>query len=333
MQRTVLVTGAAGFIGSHLCEALISRGHRVVGVDAFSDYYPRAYKELNLSGLLACGDFRLHEVDLLALGDPTSDDAGLLRRLVREADTVFHLAAQAGVRGSWGQDFHIYTDNNVLVTQMLLELVKQEGVERFVYASTSSVYGDTNTLPMREDAICHPFSPYGVSKLAGEHLCYLYGRNFGVPTVAVRFFTVFGERQRPDMAFHRFIRLMRENKPIPIYGDGSQTRDFTYVSDIADGLVAAASAPSGELLNLGGGSRVSLLGAIAVLGEVLGFAPELDIREKQAGDVRDTWASLEHSNELIGYRPRVSLSEGLAAEAEWLRLLSREPGFPWGVEL
>jgi UDP-glucose 4-epimerase len=333
MQPTALVTGAAGFIGSHLSETLVADGYRVVGIDAFRDYYPRVYKERNVEGLLATGEFLLHDVDLLALREPESSDASLLRNSVRDADVVFHLAAQAGVRGSWGDDFHIYTDNNVLATQMLLEVAKDEGVHRFVYASTSSVYGDTDVLPMREDAVCHPFSPYGVSKLAGEHLCYLYGRNFGVPTVAVRFFTVYGERQRPDMAFHRFIRMMRSNMAIPIYGDGGQTRDFTYVSDIAAGLVAACGAPAGELLNLGGGSRVSLLDAIEVLGEVLGCAPRLDVREKQAGDVRDTWASLEHSKELIGYKPQVSLAEGLAAEVEWLSALSAEPGFPWGTEL
>lgn len=333
MQRTALVTGAAGFIGSHLSETLVADGYRVVGIDAFRDYYPRAYKERNVAGLLATGEFLLYDVDLLALREPASSDANLLRNCVRDADVVFHLAAQAGVRGSWGEDFHIYTDNNVLATQMLLEVAKDEGLDRFVYASTSSVYGDTDVLPMREDAVCHPFSPYGVSKLAGEHLCYLYGRNFGVPTVAVRFFTVYGERQRPDMAFHRFIRMMGENRPIPVYGNGAQTRDFTYVSDIAAGLVAAAGAPAGELLNLGGGSRVSLLRALEILGKVVGCAPQLDIREKQAGDVRDTWASLEHSQELIGYNPRVPLAEGLAAEVEWLSALSAEPGFPWEVEL
>jgi UDP-glucose 4-epimerase len=332
-QRTALVTGAAGFIGSHLAEHLMADGWRVVGVDSFEDYYPRCYKERNVAGLLTSGAFALHETNLLALGEPESSDAKVLRALVRDADVVFHLAAQAGVRSSWGSDFHIYTDNNVLGTQLLLEAARAEDIDRFVYASTSSVYGDTDVLPMREDAVCRPFSPYGVSKLAGEHLCRLYWRNFGVPAVAVRFFTVYGPRQRPDMGFHRFIRMVLEERPIPVYGDGSQTRDFTYFSDIVAGLAAAADAPSGEVFNLGGGSRVSLLQTLDALGEVMGRAPVLDFREKQAGDVPDTWASLDHAREVLAYQPRVSLADGLAAEVEWLGALSAEPGFPWGVDL
>jgi nucleoside-diphosphate-sugar epimerase len=330
--QNALVTGAAGFIGSHLSERLVADGWHVVGVDSFEDYYPRSYKERNLAGLMADERFSLQEANLLALRELESDGAQTLRSLVRDAD-VFHMAAQAGVRASWGSDFHVYTDNNVLATQLLLELAKSEGVNRFVYASTSSVYGDTDVLPMREDAVCRPFSPYGVSKLAGEHLCRLYWRNFGVPTVAVRFFTVYGPRQRPDMGFHRFIRMMLEGRPIPVFGDGSQTRDFTYFGDIVAGLIAAAGSPAGEVFNLGGGSRVSLLQALDVLGGVLGCTPSLDVREKQAGDVRDTWASLDHAREVLDYRPCVALPEGMAAEVEWMRALSAEPGFPWGVAL
>jgi UDP-glucose 4-epimerase len=311
----------------------VSDGWEVLGVDSFEDYYPRPYKERNVAGLLGGDGFTLHEVNLLELGAPGSRAGDIVRECVEQADVVFHIAAQAGVRSSWGSDFHIYTDNNILGTQLLLEAAKSQGVERFVYASTSSVYGDTDVLPMQEDARCRPFSPYGVSKLAGEHLCHLYWRNFGVPTVAVRFFTVYGPRQRPDMGFHRFIRLMMEGQSIPVFGDGSQTRDFTYVSDIVAGLAAAADAPVGELFNLGGGSRVSLLEALDALGEVMGVEPILDVREKQAGDVRDTWASLEHAGEVLGYVPQVGLAEGLAAEVAWLRELSVAPGFPWGFEL
>lgn len=308
-------------------------GWRVTGVDSFEDYYPRPYKDRNVAVLLPQGPFELHETNLLELADPGSEGARILRAAVRDADVIFHAAAQAGVRASWGADFRIYTDNNVLGTQLLLEAAKAEGIERFVYASTSSVYGDTDVLPMREDALPRPFSPYGVSKLAGEHLCGLYWRNFGVPTVAVRFFTVYGPRQRPDMGFHRFIRLMLEGRPIPVYGDGAQTRDLTYASDIVGGLVAAAGAPPGEICNLGGGSRVSLVQALEVLGDVTGTPPVLDVRGKQAGDVRDTWASLEHSRDVLGYEPRVGLAEGLAAEVGWLRTLSAEAGYPWGVAI
>jgi nucleoside-diphosphate-sugar epimerase len=208
-RRTALVTGAAGFIGSHLSCRLIAEGWTVVGVDSFEDYYPRAYKDRNVSALMESDAFTMHEMNLLSLREPGSTGAALLRKCVGDADAVFHMAAQAGVRNSWGTAFDIYTDNNVLVTQLLLEVAKSEGIGRFIYASTSSVYGDTDVLPMREDAVCRPYSPYGVSKLAGEHLSRLYWRNFGVPVVAVRFFTVYGPRQRPDMAFHRFIRVRR----------------------------------------------------------------------------------------------------------------------------
>jgi nucleoside-diphosphate-sugar epimerase len=331
--RRALVTGVAGFIGSHLAERLVSDGWQVTGIDSFESYYPRPYKERNIAALSVLPGFALHELNLLSLRNPGSVDAAVLRQCVNDADVVFHLAAQAGVRASWGDDFCIYSDNNILGTQLLLETAKAVGVDRFVYASTSSVYGDTDVLPMREDALCRPFSPYGVSKLAGEHLCHLYWRNFGVPSVAVRFFTVYGPRQRPDMGFHRFVRLMLEGRAIPVYGDGGQTRDFTYVSDIVRGLVAAADAPAGELFNLGGGSRVSLLEALHCIGDAVGIAPVLDVRERQAGDVRDTWASLEHAREVLGYEPRIGLSEGLAAEVEWLRALVQESGYPWGVEL
>jgi UDP-glucose 4-epimerase len=333
IQRTALITGVAGFIGSNLAEQLLAEGWQVVGVDSFEDYYPRGYKERNIAGLSASTAFALHEVNLLALREANSDGAELLRSCVRDADVVFHLAAQAGVRSSWGADFSIYTDNNILGTQLLLEAAKSERVDRFVYASSSSVYGDTDVLPMREDAACRPFSPYGVSKLAAEQLCSLYWRNFGVPTVSARFFTVYGPRQRPDMGFHRFIRMALEGRPIPVYGDGAQTRDFTYVSDIVAGLIAAVGAPAGSLFNLGGGSRVSLMQALETLGDVMGSAPRIDMREKQAGDVRDTWASLDAAREAIGYAPRVSLAEGLSSEVAWLRTLSSEPGFPWGFEL
>jgi len=334
-QRTAVVTGACGFLGSHLSDRLLADGWRVIGVDSLEDYYPREYKLRAIDSARALGAdrFTLLETNLLELGQSGSVGFEALTQAVAQAHVVFHLAAQAGVRASWGRDFRIYTDNNVLGTQLLLEAAKAQGIERFVYASTSSVYGDTDVLPMIETAVCRPFSPYGVSKLAGEHLCGLYWRNFGVPTVALRFFTVYGPRQRPDMGFHRFIRMMMEGRSIPVYGDGSQTRDFTYVSDIVNGLVAAADASPGELCNLGGGSRVSLLEALEVLGDIIGSAPTLDMREKQAGDVRDTFASLEHSHSVLGYRPEVGLREGLTAEVAWLAGISAEPGFPWGVGL
>jgi nucleoside-diphosphate-sugar epimerase len=328
-DRVALVTGAAGFIGSHLCDRLLADGWTVHGLDSFEDYYPREYKERNIAAALSNNRFSLLEANLLDLDNPESE----VRQLVRKSDTVFHLAAQAGVRASWGSSFSIYTNNNILGTQLLLEACKGEGTSKVIYASTSSVYGDTDVLPMLETARCQPYSPYGVSKLAGENLCYLYWRNFGLPTVALRFFTVYGPRQRPDMGFHRFIRCLLENRPIPVYGDGSQTRDFTYVSDIVEGFVSAVDAAGGEVFNLGGGSRAVLGDVLRLLGDIMDV-PALTKREAvQAGDVKDTWASLEHAHALLGYEPRVSLEDGLRQEAAWLRSLSREPGYPWGAEL
>jgi nucleoside-diphosphate-sugar epimerase len=315
-----LVTGCAGFVGSQLCERLLADGHEVVGIDSFEDYYPRAAKERNLAEARRSPRFRLVEANLLdlALPDARARLGAALPDLVSDASHVFHLAAQPGVRASWGATFETYSNNNVLATQLMLEAAKQAGVGAFVYASSSSVYGDTDEFPMREDARCRPYSPYGVTKLAAENLCQLYWRNFGVPTVSLRFFTVYGPRQRPDMAFHRFLAAMVDERPIEVYGDGAQTRDFTFVGDILDGITAAPSAPPGSILNLGGGSRVSLLHTLDVLGDVVGRKPVVVRGPEQAGDVRDTSASIDRARELIGYEPKVSLADGLRAEYEWL---------------
>ena len=311
----VLVTGAAGFIGSSLVDRLLGAGHEVVGIDSFEDYYHRRFKEAAVALAVGSASYRLIEANILGLAAAESSEN--LSDLVRWADVVYHLAAQAGVRASWGTSFSTYTDNNILATQLMLETAKKEGVDAFVYASSSSVYGDTDEFPMREDAKCRPFSPYGVTKLAAEHLCQLYWRNFSLPTVSLRFFTVYGPRQRPDMAFHKFIRAMAKGSPIEVYGDGHQTRDFTFIDDIVSGLVAAPSAAAGSVLNLGGGSRVSLAEALDVLGEVAGRAPKVRLASRQAGDVRDTWASIDRAREAIGYAPSVSLRDGLAAEWAW----------------
>src|SRR3990172_3831340 len=243
-RKTCLVTGVAGFVGSHLAERLIRDGHFVIGVDCFSDYYPRWMKENNLAQLRRDARFHFIEADLLeldlaallrgesssirqrAMGDNARWDAG-----DGHVDYVFHLAAQAGVRESWGRNFDIYVRSNILTTQRLLEAAKELPLMKLVYASSSSVYGDAEAFPTSEDVTPHPVSPYGVTKLAGEHLCLLYWRNYGVPAVGLRYFTVYGPRQRPDMAFHRFIRAILEGMEIPVYGDGEQTRDFTYVDD------------------------------------------------------------------------------------------------------
>jgi nucleoside-diphosphate-sugar epimerase len=302
------VTGVAGFVGSHLAERLLADGHEVYGVDGFIDYYPRSFKERNLVVSRSWRNFTFVEGDLLTID---------LSPLIEGVDWIFHQAAQAGVRASWGQEFSRYVDCNILVTQRLLEaVVNVKGLRRFVYASSSSVYGDTTALPVTESVLPFPVSPYGVTKLAAEHLCTLYQRNFGVPTVSLRYFTVYGPRQRPDMAFHRFCKAVLEQRPLHIYGDGYQTRDFTYVSDVVEANIRAASSETaaGQILNIAGGSRVSLHEVIQLLQEVTGTPINTTFTAKQHGDVRDTFADTERAGRIIGYHPSVPLHEGLTKE-------------------
>jgi len=311
-QPTSLVTGAAGFIGSHLCERLLELGHRVVGVDAFTDYYPRPVKEGNLAGFRGHPAFRLVEADL-----GRADLAGL----VGEVDFVLHQAGQPGVRPSWGSHFDQYVARNLLATQRLLETVRgSRRLRRMVFASSSSVYGQARELPLREESLPQPYSPYGVTKLAAEHLCRLYHQNFGVPIVALRYFTVYGPRQRPDMGFHRFIRAALAEQPIPVYGDGEQTRDFTYVADTVEANLLALTGPvAGGLFNIGGGSRVSVNEILRTLEEVMGVAVRREAQPEQPGDVRHTWADTTRARELLGFRPGVSLRTGLERQVAWLR--------------
>ena len=306
-----VVTGAAGFIGSHLTESLLADGRDVVGVDAFVDYYPRAVKDRNLAAARGHRAFSLVEGSLQDLD---------LARVLDGATEVFHLAAQAGVRASWGQDFSVYTDNNVLATQRLLEAAVAARVPCLVYASSSSVYGDAASLPLREEAACRPVSPYGVTKLAAEHLANLYHSNLGVPVVSLRYFTVYGPRQRPDMAFHRFLKAARDGSGIRLYGDGSQTRDFTYVDDIVAATRAAAgSGRPGGVYNVGGGERVTLADVIARIERVTGRRLEVTREGAQKGDMRDTFADTSAAGRDLGFRSTVALDEGLAREWEWIR--------------
>jgi UDP-glucose 4-epimerase len=315
----MVVTGAAGFIGSHLVERLLAAGHEVVGIDSFEDYYPRSFKDANVAAACAAERYTLIEDNVLRMAADGAAGRSRLDQVFDAADCVFHLAAQAGVRASWGESFRIYSDNNVLATQMVLEACRRGGVPKVVYASSSSVYGDTDQLPMQEDANCRPVSPYGVTKLAGEQLCRLYWKNHGVPTVSLRFFTVYGPRQRPDMAFHLFLRALHEGRPLEMYGTGSQTRDFTFVDDIVGGILLAVGGTDGAVYNLGGGSRVTLLEAIRTLESVSGLTAEVRGEDVQAGDVKHTWADLTRAEEELGYAPQVSLEEGLRREAAWYR--------------
>jgi nucleoside-diphosphate-sugar epimerase len=305
-----LVTGVAGFIGSHLAAALLDKGASVVGVDCFSDYYPRALKERNLEENRLREGFRLAET--------TIQDADL-PALLDGVTHVFHLAAQAGVRKSWGRDFKTYTANNVEASQILLEACVGRPLTRFVYASSSSVYGDRAVIPMREDALPQPVSPYGVTKLAAEQLCHLYHVNYGVPTTSMRYFTVYGPRQRPDMAFNRFIRAAQHDEPITLYGDGEQTRDFTFVSDAVAATIAAGDRGAlGTAYNIGGGSRVSMNDVVRIIERIAGHPVKVTRGDAQKGDMRDTYADTSLARRDLGFSPKVPLEEGIQAEYRWL---------------
>jgi nucleoside-diphosphate-sugar epimerase len=306
-----LVTGAAGFIASHVAGLLLDRGATVHGVDAFTDYYPRPLKEANLATLAGRPGFTFTEAAL---------EEADLDAILRGVTHIFHFAAQAGVRRSWGTDFRHYTVNNIEVTQKLLEAVARRPLERFVYASTSSVYGDLAAIPMREDVRVQPVSPYGVTKLAGEQLCFLYHVNHGVPMVALRLFTVYGPRQRPDMGFHRFLSAAHHGDPITVYGDGEQTRDFTFVGDVAEAASrAAVQGVPGRVYNIGGGSRVSVNEVLRLVERVVGRPVIVDRHAPQPGDMRDTFADTSLARADLGFEPRTSLAEGLAAEYAWLK--------------
>jgi nucleoside-diphosphate-sugar epimerase len=311
MSERCLVTGVAGFIGSHLAEALLREGYEVVGLDDFSDYYGREVKESNLLALRAQSQFHFVEADLC------SADLALY---LKGVDHVFHHAAQAGVRASWGEAFRVYVDDNVLATQRLLEACRGSTVQRFIYASSSSIYGDIADLPIRESSPMRPVSPYGVTKLAAEHLCYLYRVNFGLPTVALRYFTVYGPRQRPDMAFHRFISAIDQGRPITIYGDGEQTRDFTFVGDAVQAnirVLRTDAVRDWHAWNIGGGSRVTVNQVVQLLEQIMGRPARLQHEGVQDGDVRHTWADTSAARKDLGFAPTTTLEEGLQAQVQW----------------
>ena len=302
-----LVTGCAGFIGSHLVDKLLGLGYKVVGIDCFTDYYLREIKEANISNALKNKNFKLIEEDILDMNK------------FPEMDYVFHLAAQAGVRASWGKSFEIYTRSNVQATQKLLEFYKDLNIKKFVYASSSSVYGDAE-LPMKENSLLKPVSPYGVTKLAGENLCYLYWKNYNVPTVSLRYFTVYGPGQRPDMAIHKFVRAILNDEEITTYGDGTQTRDFTFVDDAVEAtILAAENNLVGEVFNIGGGSRISVNDLIKLIEEIIGKKARERYVEKQKGDVRDTLADITKTTKILKWTPKIKLEEGLSGEIKWMK--------------
>lgn len=308
-RPATLVTGVAGFIGSHLAERLVERGHDVVGLDAFTPYYDRRQKEANLSRLREAPGFRFLEADL------SQDD---LLPAVRDMEWVFHLAAQPGVRASWARGFPDYVSNNVLGTQRLLEACRRQSVGRFILASSSSVYGNVPEGEVAEDAPLRPLSPYGVTKLASEQLVEVYHREFGLHTVSLRYFTVCGPRQRPDMAFHRILRALHGDEEFTLYGDGGQARDFTDVEDaVAANLVAAERGEPGSVYNIGGGRVVTLESAIAVLEELVGRPLRRRELPRAEGDPRRTAASLDRARAELGYAPGGDVREALRREAAW----------------
>ena len=312
-----VVTGAAGFIGSHLCERLLALGHEVVGIDSFTDYYDRARKEQNLEASRANPGFKFEELDLVD---------GDLEPTLKGAQVVYHLAGQPGVRPSWGSQFDRYVRDNILATQRLLECLKETPVNRLVFAGSSSVYGDAEMFPTKESALPRPVSPYGVTKLAAEHLALLYTKNFNIPAVSVRYFTVYGPRQRPDMAFSRFMQALADGQPIEVFGDGEQTREFTFVSDAVEGTIKAATADVvGQVFNLGGGSRVTINRVLATLEDISRIKLQRQTFPAALGDPRHTGASINLARERLGWEPRVSLREGLTKQWEWFQAARTRP--------
>ena len=307
-SRRFLVTGAAGFVGSHVCDALLRAGHHVVGVDAFIDSYARARKQANVQDAQGHPDFRLVEVDL-------SEDE--LAPLLAGVDVVINEAAIAGLPRSWA-DIHSYARHNIVGLQRLLEAARRAEVSHFVHASTSSVYGRTATCD--ESGVTRPISPYGATKLAGEHLVAAYHDDFGLPVTVLRYFSIYGPRQRPDMAYQIFLERLVRGLPITVYGDGLQSRSNTYVEDCVDAtLLAVTHGRVGEIYNVGGGAVITLADAIEILGDLLHVTPRVERRPERTGDQRHTQADIGKARRELHYAPRTAPSEGLAAQAAWWR--------------
>ncbi|MDH3678736.1 MAG: GDP-mannose 4,6-dehydratase [Acidimicrobiia bacterium] len=304
-----LVTGAAGFVGSHLAERLVVDGWDVIGIDNFSDYYPSSHKRHNLAESMGNSEFGFIEADLYTVD---------LDSIMKRVDVVFHQAGQPGVRSSWDA-FDTYVLANVSVTNRMLLAARDCGIEKFVYASSSSIYGDASRYPTSEDVRPQPMSPYGVTKLAAEHLCGVFARNYDVPTVSLRYFTVYGPRQRPDMGMYRSIEAALGAGRFPLYGDGRQVRDFTFVGDVVDANIRAATQTTtpGLVANIAGGAEVSLAEVIQTIERIVGRPVPIDAQDSQPGDVARTGADTTRATDVLQWSPSVSLVDGLQQQVQW----------------
>jgi nucleoside-diphosphate-sugar epimerase len=309
-----VVTGAAGFIGSHLCKALLDEGSEVVGIDRLSNYYSPKIKMMNIRELQEDGLTFIH-ADLA-----TSD----LTQFLEDADIVFHLAAQPGVRGSWGPSFRVYVKDNILATQRLLEAMSASQTRKLVFASSSSIYGESESYPTNEDTPPRPISPYGVTKLCAENLCRVYSQSHGIKTIILRYFSIYGPKQRPDMAIYRFIDAVLRGRKIEVYGSGEQERDFTYISDAVQATLRAARIDRNfEIINIGRGRPVKLKEIIETITKISGRRAEVEYKEEQRGDVKKTYADISKAREILGYEPQVDIDKGIELQYVWQRSISR----------
>ena len=318
-KKRVLVTGCAGFIGSHIAETLINRGYNVIGIDCFTPYYSIKLKQHNMKNIMKSRKFNFIKMNL------AKASINEISSVLKGIDYVIHEAAQPGVRNSWGENFGIYVENNIIATQKLLEASLRSKVKKIIYASSSSIYGNVKDVPIKEDIIPRPYSPYGVTKIAAENLCRAYYENYSLPVVILRYFTVYGPRQRPDMAFHKFIKAMLKNELVKIYGDGSQMRDFTYVDDDVEATILAMEldddALLGEAINVGSSRPVKLLDAVKMISGIVGVEPQIVFSEPRKGDVKVTYANISKARKLLGWKPRTDFRYGLERQVEWMREL------------